>query len=62
MDKKTKVWLVIGLLVIAGIIGFAIYRGIGSSTDTTTVTSGGSMTRTTNGLGDLLKGLFGLGA
>lgn len=59
MEKKTKIWLVVGLFIIAAIIAFAIYKGIGSSKDTVVVSTGGSTTTTTNGIGKLLA-LFGL--
>ncbi|MCC6721741.1 MAG: hypothetical protein IT243_06020 [Bacteroidia bacterium] len=52
--SKTKIYLIIGLFVIAGIIAFAIYKGIGESKTTTTTTDGGTSSKTTNGIGDLL--------
>jgi hypothetical protein len=59
MEKKTKIWLIVGLFVIAAIIAFAIYKGIGSSKDTTVVTQGGTTT-TNSGLGNLLGNLKGV--
>lgn len=53
MDKK-KTLIIIGLFVIAAIIAFAIYKGIGASKDTTTSTLGGSTTVKTNGIGGVL--------
>lgn len=60
MKRNTKIWLIVGLFVIAGIIAFAIYKGIGNSKDTTTTTSGGTTSTTTNGIGSLLTSIFGL--
>lgn len=61
MGKSTKIWLVVGLFIIAGIIAFAIYKGIGSSQETTTITQGGATSKTTNGIGSLLGSIFGVG-
>lgn len=60
MQKNTKIWLVIGLFIIAGIIAFAIYKGIGSSKDITTTTGGGSTTTTLGGAGDFFKSFLSL--
>lgn len=59
MEKKTKIWLLVGLFVVAAIIAFAIYKGIGTSKETTVTTGSGSTTTTTNGIGQLLGSIFG---
>lgn len=60
MEKKTKIWLVIGLFVIAGIIAFAIYKGIGTTKEVTTTTGGGTTTITTGSGIDFFSKLIAL--
>lgn len=60
MNKNTKTWLIVGLIIISIIIAFAIYKGVGNSQTTSTTTGGGSTSQTTNGIGDLLRSIFTL--
>lgn len=60
MKRSTKIWLIILLFVIAGIIAFAIYKGLGTSKDTTVTTTGGTTIKSTNGIGSLLLTIFGI--
>lgn len=60
MKSSTKVWLIIGLFIIAGIISFAIYKAIQDSKETTVITQGGSSSKSTNGIGSLLGSLLSL--
>lgn len=60
MKNSTKIWLVVGLFIIAGIIAFAIYKGVGTSKDTTVTTSGGAVSQTSNGLGGLIASIAAL--
>lgn len=48
--SKTKIWLIVGLLVIAGI---AIWK-FGTSKDISTSTGGGITTQVKNGIGNLI--------
>lgn len=62
MERKTKIWLIVGLLIIAAIIAFAIYKGIGASKDTVITTGGGTTTTSNNGIGGIISSvgtLFG---
>lgn len=58
MSKTARIWLVVGLFIIAGIIAFALYKGIGSSKDTTIVTSGGTTINESKGLGGLIGSIL----
>lgn len=60
MKNSTKIWLVVGLFIIAIIIAFAIYKGVGTSKDTTVTTSGGTVSQTSNGLGGLIASIAAL--
>lgn len=58
MSKTARIWLVVGLFIIAGIIAFALYKGIGASKDTTIVTSGGTTINESKGLGGLIGSIL----
>lgn len=55
---KNKGWIIFGIFVIAAIIAFAIYKASGT-TNTSITTTGGSQTKATGGIGELLGGIFG---
>jgi len=58
MERKQKIWLIIGLFIVAAIIALAIYKGVGSSKTTEVITGGGTHSETTPGLGKLIIDWF----
>jgi len=60
-SSKTKIYMIIGLFILAAILLFAIIKGVGASRETTVINeSVGGATATSGGLGGLIASLKGI--